>query len=117
MAQRGLLCVSVNEKSKEAALEVLAGQEMAEIRIDLMYPAVSKEELRSLFAVGIPLIVTCRDVEGEGGWGPLRRELLQLGMEGGATHVDIEMEAPQEWRDSMVALARANGAPFGSTIV
>ena len=38
-----------------------------------------------------PLIVTCRDVGGEEGWGPLRKELLELGITGGGTHVDIEV--------------------------
>ncbi len=37
------------------------------------------------------MIATCRDVGGEEGWGPLRKELLELGITGGATHVDIEV--------------------------
>lgn len=37
------------------------------------------------------MIATCRDVGGQEGWGPLRKELLQLGITGGATHVDIEV--------------------------
>lgn len=54
----------------------------------------------------IPTICTCRDVGGEEGWGALRKELLELGITGGATHVDIEVEAPKEWKEEMVALAK-----------
>ena len=39
----------------------------------------------------IPMIATCREVGGQEGWGPLRKELLELGITGGATHVDIEV--------------------------
>ena len=125
--------------------------------MDLMYPGVSKEDFKKIFArrapipnsppphpicgsparVGgseMPLIVTCRDVGGEEGWGPLRKELLELGITGGGTHVDIEVtpspqpppahpspqdsarmvgqvEAPAEWKQEMVALARKHGPP------
>ena len=58
----------------------------------------------------LPIIVTCRDVGGQDGWGPLRKELLTLGITGGATHVDIEVEAPAAWKEEMIALARQNGA-------
>lgn len=58
----------------------------------------------------IPIIVTCREVGGEEGWGPLRKDLLSLGITGGATHVDIEVEAPTVWKEEMIALARQNGA-------
>ena len=74
--------------------------------MDLMYPGVSKEDFKKIFArrapipnpahplrgsparVGgseMPLIVTCRDVGGEEGWGPLRKELLELGIRGQLT--------------------------------
>jgi hypothetical protein len=108
VSQRGLLCISVAEQSLAATLQILEGREMAEIRIDLMYPAVSKQDLCTIFgaAKDMPIIVTVREVGGEEGWGELRRELLLLGIRSGATHVDIEVEAPDAWKAEMIAEAR-----------
>jgi hypothetical protein len=38
--------------------------------------------------------------------GPLRKELLVQGITGGASHVDIEVEAPAEWKEELIALAK-----------
>ena len=84
--------------------------------MDLMYPAIKQDGFKKIYArytrvpqspssclpqqpdersprvcSDIPMIVTCRDVGGEEGWGPLRRELLELGITSGGTHVDIEV--------------------------
>jgi hypothetical protein len=50
-------------------VQAIAGQEMAEIRVDLMFPAVSKEELAQIYKVDMPMIVTVREVGGQEGWG------------------------------------------------
>lgn len=81
--------------------------------MDLMYPAVQQDGFKKIYSrcahflfeswygcwpdvaavrrSDIPMIATCRDVGGQEGWGLLRKELLELGITGGATHVDIEV--------------------------
>ena len=83
-----MICTSIQNKELEEILEVLKGEEMAEIRLDRC--ALEEDGIRRLFEdTDKPLIATCRlDEE------PQAPELLELAIEAGAKYVDLEMEAP-----------------------
>ena len=83
-----MICTSIQNKELEEILEVLKGEEMAEIRLDRC--ALEEDDIRRLFEdTDKPLIATCRlDEE------PQAPELLELAIEAGAKYVDLEMEAP-----------------------
>ena len=83
-----MICTSIQNKELEGILEVLKGEEMAEIRLDRC--ALEEDDIRRLFEdTDKPLIATCRlDEE------PQAPELLELAIEAGANYVDLEMEAP-----------------------
>lgn len=83
-----MICTSIQNKELEEILEVLKGEEMAEIRLDRC--ALEEDDIRRLFEdTDIPLIATCRLSEE-----PQAPELLELAIEAGAKYVDLEMEAP-----------------------
>ena len=83
-----MICTSIQNKELEEILEILKGEEMAEIRLDRC--ALEEEEIRRLFEeTDKPLIATCRLSEE-----PQAPELLELAIEAGAKYVDLEMEAP-----------------------
>ena len=83
-----MICTSIQNKELEEILEVLKGEEMAEIRLDRC--ALEEEDIRRLFEdTDKPLIATCRLSEE-----PQAPELLELAIEAGAKYVDLEMEAP-----------------------
>lgn len=83
-----MICTSIQNKELEGILEVLKGEEMAEIRLDRC--ALEEDDIRSLFEdTDKPLIATCRLSEE-----PQAPELLEMAIEAGAKYVDLEMEAP-----------------------
>ena len=95
-----MICASISEKEVDKCIESVKKVDMAEIRIDLAQ--FSNEEIRQVFSGGNKLIATCRpgkirDVE--------RVEMLKIAIESGATYVDIEYEAPQDYKNDLIHFA------------
>lgn len=99
-----MICVSIAEQGLEACLKALDGLEMAEIRLDRTSLAV--QEIKRLFSTRAKLIATCRP----GNLSELERKRFLLeAIRAGATHVDLELEAEEHFRNEIVKKARAEG--------
>jgi 3-dehydroquinate dehydratase I len=95
-----MICVSLAEKDPGVCLEILEKVEMAEIRIDLA--ELSDEHIMKIFSARKKLIATCRP----GKYSQSERiHKLRLAIESGATFVDIEYEADDDFRNSMIDYA------------
>jgi 3-dehydroquinate dehydratase-1 len=95
-----MICVTLAEKDVNKCIEYLGQIEMAEIRIDLA--GFNNDEIRSVFSGRKKLIATCRpgkikDTE--------RLEALKIAVESGATFVDIEYDAPVEYKNTLLDYA------------
>jgi 3-dehydroquinate dehydratase I len=95
-----MICVSLAEKDPAKCLESLEKIEMAEIRIDLS--EFTDEAISRVFSVRKKLIATCRpgkytDTE--------RMDKLKIAIRSGATFVDLEYEAPAEFKSAMIQYA------------
>jgi 3-dehydroquinate dehydratase-1 len=97
-----MICVSLAEKNTDVCLEVLAKVDMAEIRIDLA--ECSDEDIMKIFSARKKLIATCRP-----GKYTLSERIhkLKLAIESGATFVDIEYEAEDDFRNELMEFAHA----------
>jgi len=98
-----MVCACIAEKDVKKCLNSLDRVEMAEIRIDLT--EFNDEEIKQVFSQRKKLIATCRpgkftDKE--------RIEKLKLAIESGATFVDIEYEAPLEYRVELIDFAHTH---------
>lgn len=83
-----MICTSIQNKETDQILEILRGQEMAEIRLDRC--ALEEEDIDRLFGESdVPLIATCRmDEEASA------PDLLERAIMAGAKYADLEIEAP-----------------------
>mmetsp|Transcript_17379 Transcript_17379/g.44073 ORF Transcript_17379/g.44073 Transcript_17379/m.44073 type:complete len:237 (-) Transcript_17379:460-1170(-) len=118
-----MLCVSVAERSLEDCLRVLDAlgeDEMAEVRVDLISsraapptagqaPGLDDDALAKVWAHPRRKIATCRDLATPG-FTDERRQVLEAAMATGTVQlVDLEFEAPQEYREAIAASAKAHG--------
>lgn len=99
-----MICVSIGEPTVDKCLAALKGVDFAEIRMDkIKDPAV---RVPPLFARHNRLIATCRpgifDEE-------RRKQLLEEAIQAGAAFVDIELEADDGLRSSIIKKARKRG--------
>jgi 3-dehydroquinate dehydratase I len=98
-----MICVSLAEKDLNVCLEILEKVEMAEIRIDLA--EWSDEDIIKIFSARKKLIATCRP----GKYSSHERiHKLKLAIESGATFVDIEYEAENDFRNSLSEFAHVH---------
>lgn len=98
-----MICVAISDKNPDKCIDLLKQVEMAEIRLDLT--DFDTETIKKVFATGASCIATCRpDTLGL----DKQYELLKIAMEAGASYVDIEIEAPVEQREKLIAVAKAN---------
>lgn len=106
-----MICVSLQNKSYEQILEILAREdvEMAEVRLDLC--KLSDEQIEDIFANSdVPLIATCRSCIAEGGIGTKEAERrLKIAIEAGARFADLEIEAPAAMSKSFQKLCKDCG--------
>lgn len=103
-----MICTSIQNKSYEDILEILASPavEMAEIRLDRC--PLSDEEIEDLFGNSdTPLVATCR-IEEIGSEREAER-LLRLAIEAGARFADLEIEAPAAMSKNFQKICRRNG--------
>jgi 3-dehydroquinate dehydratase type I len=99
-----MLCVSISNLDFNGCLEALQGQEMAEIRLDLL--SLSLEEVEKIFSLPVKLIATCRP----GKQTPENRiKLLVKAISSGAAYIDIEYEASLEEKQFFVKSAEKAG--------
>ena len=97
------ICVSIANCTVGECVKALAGQEMAEIRMDSI-SGLKPEDVRGIFSRKTRLIATCRP----GGMGEEgRKKLLLAAIGAGAAYVDIEVEAPDGYKKEIIAAARA----------
>ena len=95
-----MICASIGDKDVEKCLVSLERVEMAEIRLDLT--EYNNEEIRRVFSLRKKTIATCRPCkirEEE------RIEMLRKAIEAGATYVDIEYDAPPEYKNDLIDFA------------
>jgi 3-dehydroquinate dehydratase-1 len=95
-----MICASISEKDLNKCLSILEKVEMAEIRIDLA--EFSNEEIKEVFSKGKKLIATCRPGKIKDNE---RVEMLKIAVESGATYVDIEYEAPMDYKNDLIDFA------------
>jgi 3-dehydroquinate dehydratase-1 len=98
-----MICVSLAEKDPNVCLEILEKVDMAEIRIDLA--ELSDKDIIKIFSARKKLIATCRP----GKYSRSERmHKLKLSIESGATYVDIEYEADDDFRNSLSEFAHVH---------
>lgn len=113
------LCLSLSASSFEECkriLETLAEEKcsvIVEVRVDLISEhgkgQVTNEQLAQIFSFkGLKKIATVRDLTAAG-FTLERQNLLRLAMESGADWIDIEYEAPAEYRDKLIKVAKEKG--------
>jgi 3-dehydroquinate dehydratase type I len=97
------VCVSIGEQTYSAIITALEHIDFAEIRLDVSRIATS--EIREVFSSGKQLVATCR----EGVYD--RNERLDRLVEAicaGATFVDVETEADDDFKKTISRYARSN---------
>jgi len=95
-----MICASIAERNVEKCIEFVKRVDMAEIRIDLA--GLKNEDIKRVFSTGKKLIATCRP-------GKIndddRKDMLKIAIEAGATYVDMEYEAPPEFKNDLIDFA------------
>jgi 3-dehydroquinate dehydratase I len=100
-----MICVSVAEQSLEMCVNALQGIDFAEICLDT-FDQVSLEDMRMLFSIPERAIAICRP-ERCTNQEMLRR--LLMAMDVGAQFIDIDLEAPDEIKESVIKKAKEVG--------
>lgn len=99
-----MICISIAEKSAEACIKALEGVELAEIRLDAM--DADAKDIERIFSMPAKLIATCRAGECSD---EKRHMALLKAIESGASFVDIELEAEEEYRKVLLDNAKNKG--------
>ena len=99
-----MICVSINETTREKCVKALEGIEFAEIRLDRMN--IEVEDVRNIFSQHPQLIATCRPSIMDDG---KRKALLIAAVEAGASFVDIEVESDKKFKNTIIEKARNAG--------
>jgi 3-dehydroquinate dehydratase-1 len=96
-----MLCVSLANLDFERCKAALGELKLAEIRLDQLN--FNRQEVEEIFSLPVKLVATCRP----GGFHEAEREaLLQAAVAHGAAFVDIEIEAPDSFKQAIIAAAR-----------
>jgi 3-dehydroquinate dehydratase I len=109
----GLICASLGTSSEHVlnALEQLDPLlEMAEVRIDLLkdYAEVIESIFEKAKELGVQTIATVREIQADPGFSKTRSDLVTRCLASGCTYVDVELEAPDQYRNEIVSSAKAN---------
>ena len=100
-----MICVSVQEKTLQGCLKVLATAPMAELRADLCQLPV--KELEEVVASHPNLLITCRIANSSMEYA---KEQIITAIRKGAKYVDVEIEAPVDFLEYVKVYAQVNGA-------
>lgn len=96
-----MICVAVARPGYAACVEAIEHLEFAEIRLDAA--GLSLDETRRLFSLGKKLIATFRPGQVDEA---VRVQTLVAAVGAGATYVDIEVEAAEDVRRTVIEAAR-----------
>lgn len=99
-----MLCISIANVEFRECKDALRDLELAEIRLDTLH--FSTRQVRDVFSSHPKLIATCRPgsiSEDE------RKDVLMTAIEAGAAYVDIEIEAADSFKESIVKKALQKG--------
>ncbi|MBN1416524.1 MAG: type I 3-dehydroquinate dehydratase [Bacteroidales bacterium] len=95
-----MICVSICEKDIQKCLAIIEKTEISEIRLDMT--EFGDDEIEKVFSCRKRLIATCRPIK----YSPERQmEILKKAIQCGATYVDIEYEAPDEYKQELIDYA------------
>lgn len=95
-----MICVSVGNVTARECAKRIEAADLAEIRLDTM--DIDPVSVRRIFSLPSRLIATCRP----GRYADDRRfELLANAIAAGAAYVDVEIEAADEFKNAIAALA------------
>lgn len=98
-----MICISIPEKNIDKCLELVEKSELCEIRLDLT--EFGNTEIEKVFSCRKRLVATCRT-----GKFPreVRLEKLKQAIRCGATYVDIEYEASEEYKHELISYAHSH---------
>lgn len=100
-----MICISLAGLPFKKCKKKIGKAEFAEIRIDQL--DLSENQLVTLFSLKKNTVATCRP----GSIADERRlNLLKLAIDAGAAYIDIEYEAPEDYRSELITYAREKGA-------
>jgi 3-dehydroquinate dehydratase-1 len=95
-----MICVSISEKNVEKCLSFIEKAEISEIRLDMT--EFGNDEIEKIFSCRKRLIATCRPLK----YTPEKQlDVLKMAIRYGATYVDIEYEAPDEYKQELIDYA------------
>ena len=100
-----MICVSISDCTVEECLALLDGLKLAEIRMESI-SGMTDAAAKTIFSGPVKLVAACRPgkmPEGE------RKKLLLSAIGAGAAYVDIEVDAPDAYKQEIAALAKAKG--------
>ena len=100
-----MICVSISDCSPTECLKALAGVKSAEIRLETI-SGIDEAAVKWIFGAKAKLVATCRP-----GKMPVekRKKLLLAAIAAGAAFVDIEVDAPDDYKQEIVEKANAKG--------
>jgi 3-dehydroquinate dehydratase I len=97
-----MICVSLGNISFDQCKKLIADEDLAEIRIDLLQ--LTENELVDLVKVGKKVVATCR--KNERFSDSERIKWLKIAIEAQADYVDIEYEAPKDFKNQVIEVAK-----------
>lgn len=100
-----MICVSIADVSVDKVLEIIAGNDISEVRLDLL--KFERSDIKRIFGSGGKTVATYRPVSAV-----TESERLQVMIEAvnaGATYVDIEMESSDEFKKELIGAAKQKG--------
>ena len=99
-----MICISIGKIPFQECLNTINRFECAEIRLDLA--GFTPRQISRIFSQPVKLIATCRagNLPNEA-----RFHLLKNAIESGAAFLDLELEAPEEYKSELIDFARTGG--------
>ena len=100
-----MICVSIANCTVEECVKSLEGAKLAEIRLETI-SGISEAAAKTVFSKPLKLIAACRPGKLPEG---MRKRLLLAAIGAGAAYVDIEVDAPDAYKQEIVRKAKADG--------
>ena len=100
-----MICVSIGNVSVDECISVIRSNQMSEVRLDLI--DVTDDDIKNIFSSGKNIIVTCKankkltDDD--------RLLLLTKSMDAGASYVDVEINANDNFKNKIINHAKNKG--------
>jgi len=97
-----MICVSIADVSVNEATQIINENELSEVRMDRLNACM--DDIKSLFSLKGKTIATYRPVDGLDE--ETRKKALILAIESGASYVDVEVEAADDFKADIIVAAR-----------